>query len=770
MERRVLTLLALVAFLLPASSSRASVPLHLWSERFGDLNLQRVQAVAVDASGNIFITGHFNGPISLGGGTLFGNGGYDIFLAKYNSDGNHLWSQSFGGAGIDEGLGLAVDSGGNVIMTGHIFNTVDLGGGNLAAQGDDIFLAKYSANGSHVWSQFFGDTQTDYGYSVAVDDSDNIFLTGRFNGTVNFGGGDLTGPANDDIFLAKFNANGVHQWSQQFGYLSNDRGYGVAADASGNVFLAGAFFGPVDFGGGPLGGGSLNIVLAKFNGSGTHLWSKSFGSTGDDEGRSVCVDASGNVFLTGLFVTSADFGGGAFTSAGGDDAFLAKFDAGGTHLWSRAFGSTGDDQGNAVAADSSGNVFVTGQFEGNADFGGGAVLSAGGFDIFLAKFDGSGGHRFSLGFGDTGDDYGNAVVVDGDDNTVMSGSFMGTVDFGGGDLTSAGIDDIFLAKFSGLPVDPLITAIADIPNDQGGEVLITFDASAHDTPLSPNGIVQYEAYRRQDAPPAAPGGIAPASPGTESPRLAPLDAGWTYVGAVPAHGKAEYSMIASTIGDSTVALGPYYSVYFIRAATASPYVFCDSYPDSGYSLDNLSPAVPTDLVLAGGQLSWSQPSTPDLDYFTVYGSDFYGLGGATVVDYSVAANLDVSASPYVFYYVTATDFSGNESDPAWLTTSTGVGETPRRYVLSVSNFPNPFRPRTTVRYTVPERSRVTVAVYDARGGRVATLVDRELKDAGAYRAEWNGRSDSGTSVPSGVYFARIEQGGSMVSKKMILVD
>jgi len=222
-----------------------------------------------------------------------------------------------------------------------------------------------------------------------------------------------------------------------------------------------------------------------------------------------------------------------------------------------------------------------------------------------------------------------------------------------------------------------------------------------------------------------------------------------------------------TIGDSTIALGQYHSTFFIRAATETPSFFFDSPIDSGYSLDNLAPGAPLNFVYSEGELTWDESAADDFDFFTVYGSNVDAFGSAVVVDYSVATTLDVTASPYVFYFVTATDFSGNEGKPARVNTLSGTGGTPKNYVLSVSNFPNPFNPRTTVSYTVPSRGRVTVVVYDARGERVATLVDRDHA-AGAYSVTWNGIAN-GSPVSSGVYFARIEHNGVARSKKMVLL-
>jgi hypothetical protein len=130
--------------------------------------------------------------------------------------------------------------------------------------------------------------------------------------------------------------------------------------------------------------------------------------------------------------------------------------------------------------------------------------------------------------------------------------------------------------------------------------------------------------------------------------------------------------------------------------------------------------------------------------------------------------MEVNASPYVFYFITATDFSGNEGKPAVVNTLSGVGGTPKGYVLSISSYPNPFNPTTTIRCTVPSRGNVTVAIYDARGARVATLVNEE-KEAGAFTEAWIGRDDSGRVVSSGVYFARVSHPAGTKSYKMLLV-
>jgi len=209
-------------------------------------------------------------------------------------------------------------------------------------------------------------------------------------------------------------------------------------------------------------------------------------------------------------------------------------------------------------------------------------------------------------------------------------------------------------------------------------------------------------------------------------------------------------------------------VFFIRGASSVINTYYDSPADSGYSKDNLAPGVPNNFVYTAGNLTWNESTAKDFDYFTVYGSNANSFGSATIVDYSVSPSLNVNASPYVYYFVTATDFSGNEGKPASVNSLSGVGGTPASYVLSVSNYPNPFNPRTTVSYTVPSRGHVTVSVYDAHGAHVATLFDGE-RNVGAYSIDWDGRTKRSDAVASGVYFARIEHASGTRTKKMVLL-
>jgi len=306
---------------------------------------------------------------------------------------------------------------------------------------------------SHLWSKRFGSTIDDYGYAVAVDGNGDVLLTGAFLLTVNFGGGNLSSAGNFDIVVAKFSGtDGTHLWSRRFGGTGGDEGLGVAVDGSGNPSVTGTLRGAADLGGGNTALiGVVDMFVAKYSGTdGAHLWSKRFGSTSNQVfGNAVAVDSSNDVLVTGDLFGTVNFGGGILSSAGSFDIVVAKFSgADGAHFWSRRYGSTSQDNAFAVAVDSGGGVLASGDFVGTVNFGGDNLTSAGLNDIFVAKYSGAdGSHLWSKRFGSSSSDNGYGVAVDGSRNAVVTGTFSGAVDFGGGELISAGNADIFVVKF-----------------------------------------------------------------------------------------------------------------------------------------------------------------------------------------------------------------------------------------------------------------------------------------------------------------------------------
>jgi hypothetical protein len=437
---------------LPASGGGGS---QLWARRFsgvGAFDVAYAMSAAVDAQGNSIVAGYFQRTIDFGGGSLVSAGGSDVFVVKYSPTGEHLWSKRFGGIDEDVAQGVAVDASGNILVTGYFAGSANFGGANLAAVGQtDVFLAKYSPTGAHLWSNRFGGYNPDRGYSVTTDLLGNVFLTGYMVGTVDFGGGPLVSAGLADVFLAKFTSAGTHVWSRRFGGASSDVAESVAVDAGGNASIAGYFQGGVDFGTGLLtSAGGNDAFVARYDVNGNALWSKRWGGAGDDRATGLAVDSLGNVIATGTFTGDVSFGGPTLSNPGGADIFLVKTSSAGAHVWSKGYGTSSavSETANAVAVDVSDNVLLTGAIVGGVDFGGGPLNGTGSYDVFVAKFRSDSSHVWSKRAGASYDDHGWAIAADATGNVFATGDYYVSIDFGGGALVNEAGTDSFLVKLS----------------------------------------------------------------------------------------------------------------------------------------------------------------------------------------------------------------------------------------------------------------------------------------------------------------------------------
>ena len=432
-----------------SESSSESTSQTYFAINFGGVSNDKAYNIAVDSSGNTYITGYFQSTVDFGGGDITSAGAGDIFVLKLNSSGVFQWVKTYGNTNGEQGEDIAVDSSGNVYITGGFRETIDFGGGDVTSAGNkNIFVLKLNTSGVFQWVKTYGGTLTDIGYGIAVDSSSNVHITGSFRGTVDFGGGDITSAASSsDIFVLKLNSSGVFQWVKTYGGTLNDFGYDIALDSSGNTYITGTFLGTVDFGGGNITAAVLiDAFVIKTSSSGVFQWVKTYGGSASEFGYRIAVDSSDNVYITGHFTGTLDFGGGNVTSVGNEDIFVLKLNSSGVFQWVKTYGDTSADFGYGIAVDSSSNVYITGYFVGTVDFGGGNVTSVGNQDIFVLKLNSSGEFQWINNYGDTLSDWGYGIAVDSSSNVYITGYFIGTVDFGGGDITSAGAGDIVVLK------------------------------------------------------------------------------------------------------------------------------------------------------------------------------------------------------------------------------------------------------------------------------------------------------------------------------------
>ena len=348
-----------------------------------------------------------------------------------------------------------------------------------------------------------------------------------------------------------------------------------------------------------------------------------------------------------------------------------------------------------------------------------------------------------------------------------------TLDTAGGTIVFTG------AYHTAIPTDITVT---DVPNDQGRHVRIEWSGCEFDQPGSTLHITGYEIYRRQDAYKGAY--YEPPKVVTGRPSNADKLDGWDFIGTVPAHGDAVYQYVALTLCDWTEEADcP--TTFFMRVTTDDNFVYYDSPEFSGSSIDNLVPGVPKSLLISynadANVLSWDEPGDPDVAYFKIYRAEWDGgdppafPGGDA---YALEAGLGWT-DPLVaktawdwYYFVTAVDFNGNESEPTGAadTALSGVNDPslPQRVVLHPV-YPNPFNPSTTIRFELPEPASVRLEIYDVSGRRIRVLREGEAYVPGRYDVIWDGRSEDGAIAAAGVYFGRLRAAGMEMTRRMTLL-
>jgi Beta-propeller repeat len=371
-----------------------------WVHQYGGAGDDSVSGIAVDGTNSVYVTGKYESPsIDFGGGALTSVGFRSGFVVKLGSNGAHAWSRalrSSGSAGDGAwGLGVAANSVG-VSVTGYFTGSVDIGSTTLTSAGQtDILAAKYTLAGDVSWAKAFGSTSYDFGYGTAIDSSGNVIVAGSFSGSASFPNGTLDAGADRAVLLLKLAAaDGRAVVSRRYGSTTlRSEAFAVAVDPADNIIVGGGFWGTGDFGGStPLAATrQQDAFLAKYGPTGAHLWSKSYGGTGDGEAvAALSVNGGGEIAITGGFCGVLSFGGAMLSAASqcastgdanhGDDMFAARFaGADGAHVLSTRAGGANHDTGTGIVLASDGRMFVSGTFQGFAEFGGTTATAAAAF-------------------------------------------------------------------------------------------------------------------------------------------------------------------------------------------------------------------------------------------------------------------------------------------------------------------------------------------------------------------------------------------------------
>lgn len=383
----------------------------IWAKSAGGTFDEKGESITTDKNGNVYITGYFQSPT-----ITFGN---------------------------------------------YTLNCMD---------SSDIFIVKYSQYGDVVWAKSAGGSDSDYGNSISVDLNGNLYVSGFFRSPIlNFGNYILTNTASGyyDVFLAKYSENGSISWAKNFGGNVSDRSYAIISDAIGNISMTGCFYSSsITFGNNTLNNsGSFDFYIVKFNSSGNTLWARSAGGADNDRGYGISVDALGNTYVTGSFWSpSISFGSYTLLNSDSSDTFVTNYDEYGNVLWARSEGGNDIDQPTGIVTNSIGSVCVTGFFKSPEIYFNNYILNnatPGFSDIFLFNYDADGNRLWAASAGGSLSDYSECLTINKQNQLYIAGRFYSpTIDFGNFILTKNGWDDVFVAK-----LDKLTDGIDEIVED-----------------------------------------------------------------------------------------------------------------------------------------------------------------------------------------------------------------------------------------------------------------------------------------------------------------
>lgn len=423
-----------------------------WLQSVGGAHDEVIRGTFLDAQSNSYIAGTFRSTMNAGGQTLTSNGFLDVFMAKLDQNGNFVWQKSFGSStGSDLAVDIDGDASGNIYVTGMFSRNINFGNGvslNAGTSDDDVFIAKFDANGTCLWAKMGIGNATDYGNEINLSPDNKVLTIGFANKGIAFDNITFSNPTNYGMFVSKHNSNGVLEWLKLFSSTGEVSGRGISSDANGNALITGTFKGTLTLGTTSLTATSTNgdVFIAKLDVNGNTLWAKKFGQIGENYARGIDSDSEGNIYVSGVYDTQIALGAVTLNSNGQRDIFIAKFDSNGDVIWAKTIGSTGNDEGCEIEVNTNGNTFLTGSYTGTLALNGESFTAKGLRDVFVAKIDKNGTYIWQKTMGSPQDDVNYAIGLNrANENVVTVGTFASTFSQASQSVTSLGSYDSYIS-------------------------------------------------------------------------------------------------------------------------------------------------------------------------------------------------------------------------------------------------------------------------------------------------------------------------------------
>lgn len=458
MKKSIPALITLVfIFLLPVTANAQFFSWHWSITEGGELN-EYITAVDTDNDGNIYVTGSFQGTLDFFGEPLESNGGNDVFTACFDPNGSMKWVVDGGGEYEDIGKDICVNDQ-FVYVTGGFQEQASFEDQILISDGArDMFLLKYDHNGILQWAERGGSVTDDIGNSVAVDVVGNIYLTGDINYMATFGDKIVQHFGFTDLFIAKYSNNGDCVWAKSAGGAIYDYG-GFIESINGHVFVAGAFNDVAYFDTASI--TSVDIVdvfIAHYLSDGSFVEIVSAGGANNENIGCMSVDEEMNVYIGGWYMLDISIGEQNFTTNGGMDIFVAKFEPATGFVWANSYGGTGIDEAQGMsigiiessALNSNSSIILTGTYENTIAFGNTELTSEGFDDGFIVQLDLDGNIEWVHDIGGAGTLNVNDCVHDESGNCCFVGDFVDELRIGYSTYVPVGGYDLFIAKLDGL--------------------------------------------------------------------------------------------------------------------------------------------------------------------------------------------------------------------------------------------------------------------------------------------------------------------------------
>lgn len=455
---------------------------RIWGTYYGGNTLDYCTATDSDEQSNVYITGYTLSTTNIATSGTYQStlsGSFDIYLAKFNSAGALLWGTYFGGGSVETAYGMYISSNGAVYLCGDTFSTsgVATAGAHQTVYGggvDDALLIKFDAAGQLLWSTYYGGLLHDIAIGIVEDPNGNVIMAGHSessNAIATAGAFNNLFSGNFDVFVVKFDSLGVRQWGTYYGEIDLEEAFAVDCDVAGNIYVTGFTTSSNNIAT-PSGhqtsySGLQDAFIAKFDPAGTILlYGSYYGGPGNDQGTSIKIAASGNIFITGnttSFINISTSGSYQPSIGSADDGFIVRFNAAGVRQWGTYFGGNDVDYIADMVFDSNedilfcGSTLSTNSISTNTAYQT-DLAEINYYDSYFQRFNSTGARELGTYFGGSSNDHGRGIAIDNFGKMYLAGETSSTdsiASTGAFNSVWAGGDDAFLAKFCIAP-EPVI--------------------------------------------------------------------------------------------------------------------------------------------------------------------------------------------------------------------------------------------------------------------------------------------------------------------------